>query len=48
MSPDDDDLKIGFYALLPAVSSEGPTMSGAVKEPEPVCVARGRWGLEEA
>lgn len=30
-----------------AVSSEEPTISGSVKEPEPVCVARGWRGLEE-
>lgn len=32
---------------LPVVPSEDPTITGPAEEPEPVCVARVRRGLED-
>lgn len=44
------DLNVNFFPVPfhpTAVPSEGPTMSGPVEEPEPVCVARGWRSVEE-
>lgn len=33
---------------LVAIASEGTTVFGPFEEPKPLCVARGRWGLDES
>lgn len=43
------DETLFYVSFCPlAVASEGPTMFGPVEEPEPVCLARGQWGLDQS